>query len=291
MKVLKFGGSSLANPARFKDVADIAAQYARDTPLILVLSAPQGVTNALLALVSAAQHGAEWQSALDRLHTQFSHLVEQAVPGLSDHQQKQLQLATQQQLQALADYAKGIALLRHCPDPVQARMLGTGEQFSVALMTALLKARGLNAGSLDSTRVVRSQGDYLNAGADLPATRAAFAAAKAQGMPRIAVMAGFISGLANDEPALLGRNGSDYSAAIIAAGSQAEVCEIWTDVDGVYSADPRQVKGAKLVDALSYAEAMELSYFGAKVLHPKTIGPLAQEHLESFGSRYPNRHR
>lgn len=276
MKVLKFGGSSLADPARFRDVAGIAAAYARDSPVILVLSAPQGVTNALAALVAAAQNSGDWQAALEQLQTRFGQLVEQAIPALPEAERRNLQQISRGQVQALADYAKGIALLRHCPDPVQARMLATGEQFSVALMTALLKAQGLAADALDSTRLLKSRGDYLNAIADIPATQAAFAAIKAQDMPRIAVMAGFISSLANGELALLGRNGSDYSAAIIAAGSRAEICEIWTDVDGVYSADPRQVKGAKLVDALSYAEAMELSYFGAKVLHPKTIGPLAQ---------------
>lgn len=276
MKVLKFGGSSLANPERFHDVVGIAEHYAQSTPIILVLSAPQGVTNALVDLVSAAQKGGDWQKSLEQLKNHFGQLVEKTMPILSEADQKRLQTDSQQQLQALADYAKGIALLQHCPDSVQAKMLGAGEQFSVALMTALLKAKGLDVDALDATRLVKSQGDYLNATADIPATVSAFKALKAQGLPRIAVMAGFISSLPNGETALLGRNGSDYSAAIIAVGSAAEVCEIWTDVDGVYSADPRQVKGAKLVDALSYAEAMELSYFGAKVLHPKTIGPLAQ---------------
>lgn len=276
MKVLKFGGSSLADSARFREVADIAGRYARDTPVILVLSAPQGVTNDLVELVVAAQQGGDWQAALDRLQARFDGLVRQAEPALPEDGRDALQQAGHRQLQALADYAKGIALLRHCPDPVQAEMLGAGERFSVGLMTALLKAGGQQAGALDATTLVKSQGDYLNAVADMPATRAAFAAIAGKDMPRIAVMAGFISGLPNGETALLGRNGSDYSAAIIAAGCQAEVCEIWTDVDGVYSADPRQVKGARLVEAMSYAEAMELSYFGAKVLHPKTIGPLAQ---------------
>lgn len=276
MKVLKFGGSSLADSARFRDVADIAGRYARDTPVILVLSAPQGVTNDLLALVLAAQKGGDWQAALDSLQARFNTLILDARPVLSDGDRQVLQQACLGQLQALADYAKGIALLRHCPDPVQAEMLGAGERFSVGLMTALLKAGGLQADALDATALVKSQGDYLNAGADIPATRAAFAAIAGKDMPRIAVMAGFISGLPNGELALLGRNGSDYSAAIIAAGAEAEVCEIWTDVDGVYSADPRQIRGARLVEAMSYAEAMELSYFGAKVLHPKTIGPLAQ---------------
>jgi len=276
MKVLKFGGSSLANPARFRDVADISSHYAADTPVMLVLSAPQGVTNDLVALVSAAQQGGDWQAALDSLQARFEALIIDADPALPEYERHALLQAARDQVQVLADYAKGIALLQHCPDPVQARMLGTGEQFSVALMTASLKARGLDAGALDATRLVKSQGDYLNASADIPSTIAAFTERKAQGLPRISVMAGFVSGLPHGETALLGRNGSDYSAAIIAAGCKADVCEIWTDVDGVYSADPRQVKGARLIDALSYAEAMELSYFGAKVLHPKTIGPLAQ---------------
>ena len=276
MKVLKFGGSSLAEMARFRAVADIAAKDAQQTPLILVLSAPQGLTDALLALVASARTGRDWQAGLARIEQRFAQLVEDSAPCMTAVEAAGVRQHASDSLQALSDYAKGIALLRHCPDSVQARMLGAGERFSVALMTALLQARGLDAATLDATGLVISQGDHLNAIADIPATRAAFDARRAQGMPRIAVMAGFISGRADGETALLGRNGSDYSAAIIAAGSGAGLCEIWTDVDGVYSADPRQVKGARLVEALSYAEAMELSYFGAKVLHPKTIGPLAQ---------------
>ena len=109
MKVLKFGGSSLANPTRFKDVADIAANYAKDSPIILVLSAPQGVTNALLALVTAAQDGGDWQSGLNQLQERFKELIEQAVPALPEAERRNLQQISAGQLQALADYAKGIA--------------------------------------------------------------------------------------------------------------------------------------------------------------------------------------
>lgn len=276
MKVLKFGGSSLADAIRFQTVAGIAARDAEAMPLILVLSAPQGVTDALLALVSSAGTGGDWPAGLARIEQRFAQLVEGSAPRLQADGLARVRQHMADSLRMLSDYAKGIALLGHCPDAVQARILGSGERFSVVLMTALLQAQGQDAAEIDATALVISQGDLLNAVADIPATRAAFDARRRQGLPHIAVMAGFISGRADGETALLGRNGSDYSAAIIAAGSGAALCEIWTDVDGVYSADPRRVKGARLVDALSYAEAMELSYFGAKVLHPKTIGPLAQ---------------
>lgn len=92
-------------------------------------------------------------------------------------------------------------------------------------------------------------------------------------------MPGFVAANEKGEKVTLGRNGSDYSAAILAACIDARCCEIWTDVDGVYNADPNQVEGAVLLDKLTYQEAMELSYFGAKVLHPKTIGPIAQYHI------------
>jgi aspartokinase/homoserine dehydrogenase 1 len=146
----------------------------------------------------------------------------------------------------------------------------------------LFKSRQVNVVLLDSVALVKSQGDYLNAVADIPASEQSFAAALAKQSAQVYVMAGFVSSNSQGELCLLGRNGSDYSAAIVAAAVKASVCEIWTDVDGVYSADPRQVKQAKLIDHLSYDEAMELSYFGAKVLHPKTIGPLARFQIPCY---------
>ena len=282
MKVLKFGGSSLASAARFAEVAHIVHQQSLVEPLILVLSAPQGVTNSLLRLVEQARTGADCSADLQQLRGRLQELVEAAKPLLDPGQFEALQRFSEQHLETIGQYAQGIRLLSYCPDSIQARILGAGEQFSVRLMQALLQARQARCAVLDAAQLVRSQGDYLNAVADIPATQAAFAALDFQDGVAIRIMAGFVSGLPNGEMALLGRNGSDYSAAIIAAGVKASACEIWTDVDGVYSADPRQVKNAKLIEQLSYAEAMELSYFGAKVLHPKTIGPLAQAGIPCY---------
>jgi aspartokinase/homoserine dehydrogenase 1 len=276
MKVLKFGGSSLASLERFRDVSRIIQQQSLLQPLIVVLSAPHGVTNSLLRLVTQAQTGAQYQAELEQLSERLLQLTQQTQAFIDADTFAVLHTFTERHIETISKYVQGIQLLSTCPDNIQAKILGAGEQFSVQLMQALVRALHINIEVLDSVQFVKSHGDYLNAVADIPATQAAFARVKFDGATKVWLMAGFVSSLANGEQALLGRNGSDYSAAIIAAGVQASACEIWTDVDGVYSADPRQVKNAKLIEKLSYAEAMELSYFGAKVLHPKTIGPLAQ---------------
>ncbi|WP_333606381.1 bifunctional aspartate kinase/homoserine dehydrogenase I [Arsukibacterium sp.] len=276
MRVLKFGGSSLASLKRFSEVTQIVKQQAVTEPVCLVLSAPQGVTNLLVELTDLAYLGADYQSLLQQLEQRYQQLLSEALAIAPALPQQSLQHLISQQLQQLAGQLQGIQLLRYCPDHIKAQMLGLGEQFSVALMSALLQAQHVDALALDAVQLVKSQGDYLNATADIEASAAALQLAIAAKAAAVYVLAGFVSSNSQGETTLLGRNGSDYSAAIIAASLRASACEIWTDVDGVYSADPRQVKQTRLIDRLSYDEAMELSYFGAKVLHPKTIGPLAR---------------
>ena len=276
MRVLKFGGSSLASVARFQDVATIVADSARQTELCLVLSAPQGVTNLLVELTDLAYMGADYQDLLQSLQLRYQQLLDEAVIQTGREALGSVQALMQAQLELLAQRLQGVQLLRHCPDHIKAQLLGLGEQFSVSLMQALLQAQGIQVTLLSAVDCVRSEGDYLNATADIKGSELALKAAIAATKAQVYLLAGFVSSNAQGETCLLGRNGSDYSAAIVAASIQAEACEIWTDVDGVYSADPRQVKQTQLIERLSYDEAMELSYFGAKVLHPKTIGPLAR---------------
>lgn len=284
MKVLKFGGSSLASVERFLEVAGIVKQQLSAEPIALVLSAPQGVTNMLVELTDLAFLGTDYQPVLQQWQQRLTDLQQQAQPRLSDAANQALTAVREAQFAVLSAQLQGVALLQYCPDHIKARILGLGEQFSVALMTGLLQGLHIQTVALDSVQCVKSQGDFLNAVADIPASEAALASAinmVAQPV-QVFVMAGFVSSNSKGELCLLGRNGSDYSAAIVAASIRASVCEIWTDVDGVYSADPRQVKQAQLIDHLSYDEAMELSYFGAKVLHPKTIGPLARYQIPCY---------
>ncbi len=141
-----------------------------------------------------------------------------------------------------------------------------------------LRVRGENVTKLCPVDTLKTEGGYLEAQVNIEASRAAFAE-RVQNNYTLYIMMGFTGGNANGELVLLGRNGSDYSAACLAVCANAESCEIWTDVDGVYSCDPRIVPDALLLKRMSYKEAMELSYFGAKVLHPRTIAPIAQFHI------------
>ncbi|MCH8536629.1 MAG: bifunctional aspartate kinase/homoserine dehydrogenase I [Alkalimonas sp.] len=276
MRVLKFGGSSLASVARFQDVAAIVADTASESDLCLVLSAPQGVTNLLVELTDLAYMGAEYQDLLDSLQQRYQQLLADAEAIVDGKLLEPARLLIEQQMTLLQQRLQGVQLLKHCPDHIKAQLLGLGEQFSVTLMQALLQAQSISVALLSAAQCIRSEGDYLNATADIAGSETALKAALASQPAQVYLLAGFVSSNAQGEVCLLGRNGSDYSAAIAAASIQAESCEIWTDVDGVFSADPRQVKQTQLIERLSYDEAMELSYFGAKVLHPKTIGPLAR---------------
>lgn len=276
MRVLKFGGSSLASVARFQGVAAIVAETAQQTELCLVLSAPQGVTNLLVELTDLAYMGADYQDLLLSLQQRYQQLLNEAEAVVGHAVLSPVHAVIAEQLSMLTQRLQGVQLLRHCPDHIKAQLLGLGEQFSVVLMQALLQGQGIKVALLSAVDCVRSEGDYLNATADIKGSELALKAAMAAQPAQVYLLAGFVSSNAQGETCLLGRNGSDYSAAIVAASIQAKACEIWTDVDGVYSADPRQVKQTQLIERLSYDEAMELSYFGAKVLHPKTIGPLAR---------------
>jgi len=282
MRVLKFGGSSLASVERFAEVAQIVQQATATDSICLVLSAPQGVTNTLVELTDLAYLGSDFSLLLQQLQQRYQTLISAAEAKFPSAALTQVQSIAQVQQQQLQAQLTGIQLLRHCPDHIKAQILGLGEQFSVALMTALLNANKVQAVALDAVSLVKSSGDYLNATADIAACEQTLAPAIASQSAQVYVIAGFVSSNAQGETCLLGRNGSDYSGAIVAASIRAAGCEIWTDVDGVYSADPRQVKQAKLIDKLSYDEAMELSYFGAKVLHPKTIGPLARYNIPCY---------
>lgn len=282
MRVLKFGGSSLAAVNRFAEVAHIVRQLSASDGICLVLSAPQGVTNTLVELTDLAYLGSDFSLLLQQLLQRYQQLISDAATAYPNATLTEVQRIADSQQAQLQAQLTGIQLLRHCPDHIKAQILGLGEQFSVALMTAILNAAAVQAVALDAVSLIKSTGDYLNATADIASCEQTLPPAIASLDARVYVIAGFVSSNAQGETCLLGRNGSDYSGAIVAASIRAAACEIWTDVDGVYSADPRQVKQAKLIDKLSYDEAMELSYFGAKVLHPKTIGPLARYNIPCF---------
>ncbi|MDN3684274.1 hypothetical protein QW180_12995 [Vibrio sinaloensis] len=182
-------------------------------------------------------------------------------------------------LSQLRQFVHGINLLGMCPDNVNARIISKGERVSIQLMKAVLEAKRATS-KLDRPNSISffARGEHLEAMVDVDISTQNF---RQNPLPQghVNIMPGFTAGNEQGELVTLGRNGSDYSAAVLAACLRADCCEIWTDVDGVYNCDPRLVEDARLLKSLSYQEAMELSYFGASVLHPKTIAPIAQFHI------------
>ncbi|MCE9677989.1 bifunctional aspartate kinase/homoserine dehydrogenase I [Shewanella sp. AS1] len=280
MKVMKFGGTSLANWQRFKTTAEIVVNSAGQEQVALVLSAPATVTNSLLEMVDLAVEG-EFAPVLDRVSLLFKQLFADAALLLSAEQQEALAGVLASQLELWRCKLQGVELLGECPDFVRAEIVVGGERMSAALMEQLLLAQGLTAQLLVPQQLFLASGEVLESVVDIAASKARFAQLPLS-QSQVWVMPGFTAGDKQGRTVTLGRNGSDYSAAVLSACIDASCCEIWTDVDGVYNTDPRVVSDAKLLTQLSYQEAMELSYFGAKVLHPKTIAPIAQYHIPCY---------
>lgn len=278
MRVLKFGGSSLADADRFLRAADIIANNAQQEEVAVVLSAPGKTTNKLVAVIDGALKNGEAELQIAELEDSFRDLyqdIKQVLPNI-DGSGYDNQVKTS--LTQLRQFVHGINLLGMCPDNVNARIISKGERVSIQLMKAVLEAKGQPASLIDPVKYLYANGEHLEAMVDVEASTQNF---RQNPLPKghVNIMPGFTAGNEEGELVTLGRNGSDYSAAVLAACLRADCCEIWTDVDGVYNCDPRLVDDARLLKSLSYQEAMELSYFGASVLHPKTIAPIAQFHI------------
>jgi aspartokinase/homoserine dehydrogenase 1 len=275
MRVLKFGGTSVANAERFMRVADIMESNARQGQVATVLSAPAKITNHLVAMIEKTVAG---QDILPNI-SDAEHIFSELLSGLAKIQPgfdyAKLKAFVEQEFAQLKQKLHGIALLGQCPDSVNARVICLGEKMSIAIMEAVFKARGFGVTVINPVEKLLAHGHYMESTVDIAQSTLRISA-KAIPADHIVLMAGFTAGNEKGELVVLGRNGSDYSAAVLAACLRADCCEIWTDVDGVYTCDPRTVPDARLLKSMSYQEAMELSYFGAKVLHPRTIAPIAQ---------------
>ncbi len=275
MRVLKFGGTSLANAACFNNAAKIISRNTTNEAVCVVLSAPAKITNSLVNVIKQTIKTGQASEEIARIEAIFTELFHGLLAIEPKFNQQKLTTELEGVLAQLKQYVEGICLLGTCPDKIYAKVISKGERLSVATMSLFLKAKGYNTFEIDPIKYLHAKGSYLEAEIDISTSSAGF---KDNPIPQdhIGLMAGFIAGNSQGELVTLGRNGSDYSAAVLAACLRARQCEIWTDVDGVYSCDPHLVPDATLLKSLSYQEAMELSYFGAKVLHPKTILPIAR---------------
>lgn len=273
MRVLKFGGTSLANPERFMQAAELIEKAHLKDQAAGVLSAPAKITNHLVAIVDKAQAGESYQSHLSEATDIFHNIINGLHQANPKFDREGLIALVEAELAQICEVAKEAAKAKHCPDNVSATVHCRGEKLSIAMMEEWFKAKGYNVTRIDPVEKLLAHGSYLESSVDIAESTKRV---DADSIPKqnVVLMAGFTAGNEKGELVLLGRNGSDYSAACLAACLKADCCEIWTDVDGVYTCDPRLVPDAICLESMSYQEAMELSYFGAKVIHPRTIGPL-----------------
>ena len=267
MRVLKFGGSSLADADRFLRAADIIINNAQQEEVAVVLSAPGKTTNKLVAVIENTLKNGEAELNVNELEASFYALFSEIKDQVSNLENTDFDNQVKTSMLQLRQYVHGIALLGMCPDHVNARIISKGERISIQLMKAVIEAKGKQASLIDPVAYLLAKGSHLEAMVDVDASTLNF---RQSPLPigHINIMPGFTAGNEQGELVTLGRNGSDYSAAVLAACLRADCCEIWTDVDGVYNCDPRLVEDARLLKSLSYQEAMELSYFGASVTSP-----------------------
>lgn len=271
MRVMKFGGTSVGSAARQREVCRLVERALLETRVVVVVSAASGVTNLLVQATRDAAEGLSVEplvAAYAGRHAQIrDELAIELGAQLAGVDAALLSLTAQ-----LGDLLRGVSLLREASPLVQARVQALGEQASCAILAGLLESRGQPVARLNPVELLLCTGDPLSATPQMAQIRENFATFRNSGA-RLGLLPGYFGGDTRGKTMLLGRGGSDWSGAIAAASVDAELLEIWTDVDGIYSADPRVVPEARSLPEVSFAEAMELAHFGAKVLHPQTIAP------------------
>jgi aspartokinase/homoserine dehydrogenase 1 len=267
MKILKFGGSSLETPERITRVVDIVHAACEAGPAAVVVSAFGGVTD---ALSHAADESARGRQVLDESVAR-RHL--EAIDQLATEPERgPLREHAETTLVALNDLLHGVSLIRECSLRTRDVILSHGERLSALVVAAALRRDGVAARVLDARQVIVTDGTFGGAHVQSKETERRICDHFA-GHDALQVVTGFIAATADGETTTLGRGGSDYTAALLGAALGADSIEIWTDVPGVMSADPRLVADAFSLKTLSYDELMELSHFGAKVVFPFTVHP------------------
>ncbi len=280
MKVLKFGGSSVAKPERINQIVSILKAYKeRGETFAVVVSAFGGVTDSLIEMSKLAANGDE--GYIDLLAKFRERHTAAALELISGKRQDTVLKDLIENHKVLEQLLRGIFLVREASLRTMDYVLSFGERNSAFIIANTLIENGLAADYLDARKVIKTNKNFGSAKVDLDETygniKDYFAA-----HPNVQITTGFIASAKGGLTTTLGRGGSDYTAALLGAGLDAECIEIWTDVDGVMTADPRKVKKAFTMPSMTYSEAMEMSHFGAKVIYPPTLQPALQKNIPLY---------
>lgn len=278
-KILKFGGSSVGTPQRINNLITIVTdpdRYPQGSVVGVVVSAFQGVTDSLIDVAKrASSPQKDFQNLLKELEDRHIKALQELLPS-------KLQSApiatTKAMMNELADLVHGVALINECSARTLDQIMSFGERLSAFIVTQAFLAKGIDVEFLDSRALLRTNDEFGNARPDrttsYPAIVEYFSARQ-----KLQIITGFIGSSANGSSTTLGRGGSDFTASIFGAALSVNEIEIWTDVDGMLTADPRKVPKAFPIPEVTFEEAMELCHFGAKVIYPPTMQPAIDAHI------------
>ncbi|MBZ5725433.1 MAG: lysine-sensitive aspartokinase 3 [Acidobacteriia bacterium] len=278
MIVMKFGGTSVESAAAIERVARIVHARQERRPVVVV-SAMGKTTNRLLAIAQTAIAGRR-EDYLTQIHDLRDYHSREARPVVPLAQRAELDRTLDEHFQELTELAKGLAILGELTPRSIDAISSYGERLSSYIVTLAFRHYGMSAQRLDARALIVTGAQHTHAIPDYPETYARLAAAVPPvAQHSVAVMGGFIAATRDGVTTTLGRGGSDFTASIVGAGIGAEEIQIWTDVDGMLTADPTILPGGHRVKTISFAEAAELAYFGAKVLHPATVVPAMEKNI------------
>jgi aspartate kinase len=280
MITMKFGGTSVGDIQRLQEVASIVHTYLPQRPIV-VASAMAGVTNTLLETAQLALHRdtERMKKNVEALKEKHLNVVNTLLKDATRHRemiQRQSLL-----IDELANLYRGVSLLKELSVRSLDAIASFGEILSCMQLAALLKDNGVPAEFIDARTMIRTDNHFGEAAVDLAVTNENVRKALLPLIDKniVPVVTGFIGSTEDGLTTTLGRSGSDYTGSIVGAALDSDEIWIWTDVDGVMTADPRYVNGAKVLSQISFREAAEMSYFGAKVIHPKTMMPAIEKNI------------
>lgn len=276
MKVLKFGGTSVANSDHIKQVLSIVSKASEKEQIVVVVSAMGKTTDALIhAANAAAEKNNAYKATLQELEKHHFNTIKELIPV---QEQSEVISYTKQLFNQLETIYEGCFLLQELTPKTLAKISGFGELLSSFIIAKAAK-NSIEANYKDSRELIIASDDYNNALVDFDLTFKKCQDYFSNNGARVTIVPGFVARTKEGKTTTLGRGGSDYSAAIYAAALDAKELQIWTDVSGMFTANPKIVKQAYEIPHISYQEAMELSHFGAKVIYPPTIQPVLQKEI------------
>lgn len=271
MRILKFGGSSVGSPEAIRQVKNILEEKSRKHSVAVVVSAFRGITDTLQQTVEEAARGTDAYTKLQKeLEERHIHVIRELI---SVQSQSRTLARFKMMMNELEDVLNGVALVRELTDRTRDFVLGFGERFSAFIISEYLTDKGMKAEYVDARDLIKTDSQYGRARVLTEETNCRIRE-HFSGRDKIQIITGFIASTMGGESTTLGRGGSDYTASLFGAALDAEAVEIWTDIEGIMTADPGKVKRYLAIPHLSYEEAMELSHFGAKVISPPTMRPV-----------------